>query len=152
MMMMFKAPLLACTALCLAATTAQAQLQPDPAQIFEAADANKDSKITQDEYRAARAKLFSKLDRNGDGFIDKQDKRRRLRTQKEGEGEDRLAEFMGEYDTDGDGRISQAEFNNHPMQGFERVDTDKNGELSAAEIAAAKAVLKNIKAQKAGSR
>lgn len=143
-MMMFKTTLLAGVALFLAATSAHAQLRPDPAQILEAADANKDGRITQDEYGAARAKLFSKLDRNGDGFIDKQDKPRRLRPQKEGE--DRLAEFMGEYDTDGDGRISQVEFNNHPMQGFERADTDKNGELSAAEIAAAKAVLKNLRA------
>jgi len=142
--MMFKACLLACAALCLAAASAHAQLRPDPARILDTADANKDGRITQDEYRAARASLFSKLDRNGDGFIDKQDKRRRLRTQKEGE--DRLAEFMSEYDTDGDGRISQAEFDNHPMLGFERADTDKNGELSAQEIAAAKAALKNLKA------
>lgn len=141
--MMLKASLLASATLCLAAAPVQAQLRPDAAQIFDMADANKDGKITQDEYRAARARLFSKLDRNGDGFIDPQDKRRRLRAPKQGDGEDRLAHLMDEFDTDGDGRVSQAEFNNHPMLGFERADTDKNGELNAQEIAAAKAARKN---------
>lgn len=148
--MSFKTSLLAGAALlCLAAVPAHAQLRPNPAQIFDTADANQDGKITRDEFRAARSKNFARLDRNKDGFIDEKDKPRRLlarQGQDDADGEDRLAEMRKEFDSDGDGRISRAEFDNGPMLGFDRADADKNGELNAQEIAAAKAAMKNLRA------
>lgn len=148
--MSFNTSFLAVAALSLglAAAPAHAQFRSGPGQIFDTADANSDGKITRDEFRAARAKTFTRLDRNSDGFVDEKDKPRRLR---EGKADDeRMAELRSEFDADGDGRISQAEFSNGPMLGFDRADADKDGELNAQEIAAAKAAAKNLRAARKG--
>jgi hypothetical protein len=149
--MTFKASFLAATALslCLAAApSSHAQLRPDPGQIFDTSDANSDGKITRDEFRGARAKTFGKLDRNSDGFVDEKDKPRRLRARQQDD--ERMAALRKELDTDGDGRVSRAEFDSGPMPAFERADANKDGELDADEIAAAKAAAKQLRAARKG--
>ena len=110
--------------------------QPDPSRIFDSADTNGDGVITREEFHAARERLFARLDRNGDGFIDKDDMSGRLaRRQK---AQERLAELVTQLDKDGDGRVSRSEFVDGPTPLFDRADTDRNGELSRDEVAAAK--------------
>jgi Ca2+-binding EF-hand superfamily protein len=110
--------------------------QPDPSRIFDSADTNGDGVITREEFHAARQGLFARLDRNGDGFIDKDDMSGRLaRRQK---AQERLAELVTQLDKDGDGRVSRSEFVDGPTPLFDRADTDRNGELSRDEVAAAK--------------
>jgi len=110
--------------------------QPDPSRIFDSADTNGDGVITREEFHAARERLFARLDRNGDGFIDKDDMSGRLaRRQK---AQERLAELVTQLDKDGDGRVSRSEFVDGPTPPFDRADTDRNGELSRDEVAAAK--------------
>lgn len=132
----------------LSAASAHAQFRPAPGQIFDTSDANSDGKITRDEFRAGRAKTFGKLDRNSDGFVDEKDTPRRLRARQQDD--ERMAALRKELDTDGDGRVSRAEFDNGPMPAFERADANNDGELDADEIAAAKAAAKQLRAARKG--
>jgi Ca2+-binding EF-hand superfamily protein len=102
----------ACIALnsgCMMAARAVAQQrQPDPSRIFDSADTNGDSVITREEFHAARERLFVRFDRNGDGYIDKDDMSGRLAGRQKAR--ERLAELVTQFDRDGDGRVSKAEF------------------------------------------
>lgn len=108
--------------------------------IFERADTNNDGSVTREEFVAARAAQFAKIDRNSDGFIDSNDIPQRLakRRQQNGGGD-----FMvGQFDADGDGKVSKEEFINGPTLSFDRADTDKNNVLDPEELAAAKEAAK----------
>jgi len=120
----------------MAARAVAQQRQPDPARIFDSADTNGDGVITREEFHAARERLFGRLDRNGDGCIDKDDMSGRLAGRQKAQ--ERLADLVAQLDENGDGRVSKAEFVDGPTPLFDRADTDHNGELSKAEIAAAK--------------
>jgi Ca2+-binding EF-hand superfamily protein len=108
--------------------------------MLESADTNKDGFVSRDEYIAARAQNFDRLDRNHDGFIDQDDVPRRLRERKESN--DRIAQLRAEFDTDGDDRISRSEYAKGPTTLFDRADTDHDGKLSTQEIAAVKSALR----------
>jgi Ca2+-binding EF-hand superfamily protein len=108
--------------------------------VFERSDANKDGTVTREEFIAARADHFAKLDRNSDGYIDSGDVPKRLaaRRQQQGGGD-----FMvGQFDADGDGKVSKEEFVNGPTLAFDRADTNKDNVLDAKELAAAKEAAK----------
>jgi Ca2+-binding EF-hand superfamily protein len=121
---------------CVMAARAVTQQQPDPTRILDSADANGDGVITREEFHAARERAFSRLDRNGDGCIDNDDAPSRPGARRAAK--DRLAQLVAQFDKDGDGRISKAEFVDGPTPLFDRADTDHNGELSRAEVAAIK--------------
>ena len=64
---------------CMMAVRAAAhQRQPEPARILDSADTNGDGIITREEFLSARERGFARLDRNGDGYIDKSDLSGRL--------------------------------------------------------------------------
>ncbi|MBL8270670.1 EF-hand domain-containing protein [Steroidobacter sp.] len=107
---------------------------------LEKADTNKDGSVTREEYIAARAERFTKLDRNSDGVIDSSDVPEQLaaRRQKKGGGDFLLEQF----DTDGDGKVTREEFVNGPTLLFDRADTDKSNVLDPQELAAAKEAAK----------
>lgn len=124
--------------LILLTTPALAQMRAEG--IFDRADANNDGSVTREEFTAARAARFAKLDRNSDGYIDSDDIPKRLaaRRQKQCGGD-----FMvGQFDTDGDGKVSKEEFINGPTLAFDRADTNKDNVLDAKELAAAKEAAK----------
>ena len=101
---------------------------------LEQADADHDGKVTKQEYVDARAAQFSRLDRNGDGFIDEADAR-------EGGNErgQRAAKALrGRIDSNGDGKISKEEFVNAPTMLFDKFDANKDGVLDATELEAAR--------------
>ncbi len=95
------------------------------------ADANGDGQIEWQEMLDLRAAMFERLDRNGDGFADEDDSPRF------GPGKARFGEGLArirDADTDGDGRISQAEIMDAPAPIFEEGDTDGDKVLSAEEL------------------
>jgi Ca2+-binding EF-hand superfamily protein len=110
---------------------------------LEHADANKDGKITRQEYIDARAAQFARMDRNGDGVVDETDSRERADQSAVGK---RVAAAMrGRIDTNSDGKISKDEFVNAPTMLFDKFDADRNGELDAKELEAARGAAERLR-------
>jgi Ca2+-binding EF-hand superfamily protein len=115
--------------------------------MFEKSDANNDGSVTREEFIAARDGQFAKFDRNSDGYIDSNDVPKRLaaRRQQNGGGGDLL---MGQFDGNGDGKVSKEEFINGPTTLFDRADADSNNVLDAKELAAAKQAASELRNRK----
>ena len=110
---------------------------------IEQADANKDGKVTRQEYIDARAAQFARMDRNGDGVVDDADARERADQSAVGK---RVAAGMrSRIDTNSDGKISKDEFVNAPTMLFDRFDADKNSELDAKELEAARGAAERLR-------
>jgi Ca2+-binding EF-hand superfamily protein len=116
-----------------AARAASAPRQPDMGQMLQNADANGDGVVTRAEFADARNKMFSRLDRNGDGYLSKDDVPHRMLGRREGAG-NRMDEMMSLFDKDGDRRISRDEFVQGPALSFDRADTNHDGTLDANEL------------------
>jgi hypothetical protein len=108
--------------------------------IFERADANNDGSVTREEFVAARAGQFTKYDRNSDGYLDSNDVPKRLAARRQQNGGGDL--LVGQFDADGDGKVTKQEFIDGPTLIFDRADADKNNVLDAKELAAAKEAAK----------
>lgn len=98
------------------------------------ADSNGDGAIQWQEVLDMRASGFERMDRNKDGFVDLDDRPRFGPGR--GRFESAFNEIKANSDADGDGRISQTEMIDAPAPFFTAGDTDKDGVLSADEIAA----------------
>ena len=101
---------------------------------LEQADADHDGKITKQEYVDARAAQFSRMDRNGDGFIDDADSRAGGNER----GQRAAKALRGRIDSNGDGKISKEEFVNAPTMLFDKFDANKDAVLDATELEAAR--------------
>jgi Ca2+-binding EF-hand superfamily protein len=110
---------------------------------LEQADANQDGKVTRQEYIDGRAAQFARMDRNGDGVVDDTDSRERANQSAVGK---RVAAAMrGRIDTNSDGKISKDEFVGAPTMLFDRFDADKNSELDAKELEAARGAAERLR-------
>ena len=117
----------------LGASCASAKGSGDRMEMLSKADANQDGAITWDEVIEMRASMFSRLDRNADGYANMADRPRG----RFGRGyEDKLAELTPQFDVNRDGSISRNEFVNAPSLAFELGDLDDDKTLSADELAA----------------
>jgi Ca2+-binding EF-hand superfamily protein len=123
------------TAAVLLLSSCVALAQGRDSSALEQADANHDGKVTKQEYNDARAALFARMDRNGDGFIDDADAREGANER----GQRAAAAMRGRIDSNGDGKVSKEEFVNAPTTVFDKFDADQNGELDAKELEAARA-------------
>ena len=98
-------------------------------------DADGDGKVSRDEWNGP-TQAFERLDRNGDGFIDPADVRGAMPGQP-GEGRDmrRGGEIFDRLDTDKDGVLSAEEIGERPF--LKRLDTDGDGRVTKEEAMAA---------------
>ena len=121
---------------------------------FARMDVNQDGKIDAADREAKRAQAFDKLDTDGNGALSRAefdargDKARKGRGDRQalrgdgrgdGRGEGMRGHRGGKHgmarmaDTDGDGTITQAEFNAAALARFDRADTDRDGTVTDAE-------------------
>jgi hypothetical protein len=123
--------------------------------MFERADTNGDGFVSKEEFAAGRTQMFAKLDANGDGFIDQGelDKAREawhqqhMKPAQDGaaqQSEDSTSQpkpeakehhgFMDRMDSDKDGKISAAEFAAAGDQMFSKLDKNADGKLAQDEM------------------
>jgi Ca2+-binding EF-hand superfamily protein len=123
------------TAAVLMLSSCVALAQGRDSSALDHADANHDGKVTKQEYTDARAALFARMDRNGDGFIDDADSREGANER----GQRAASALRGRIDSNGDGKVSKDEFINAPTMVFDKFDANKDGVLDATELEAARA-------------
>jgi EF hand len=101
---------------------------------FDAIDADKDGKITQDEIAAHRAAEFAAADTNADGALSADELQAQMLARMLARHSARMIENM---DDDGNGALSLAEMDAGPMADrFARIDSDNDGAISKAEAEA----------------
>jgi Ca2+-binding EF-hand superfamily protein len=131
----------------LAATTlssvAIAQEAP-PKMDFSAMDTNSDGNITKAEAEAYQAAEIAKMDANKDGKISAEELTAfhltKMKQDMDARAKDRAAKMIEHLDTDKDGALSTAEMAAGPgaAKMFDRVDGNSDGMISTEELAAAK--------------
>jgi Ca2+-binding EF-hand superfamily protein len=106
----------------------------DNGQLFAAADKNGDGVVSKQEFLDERAKRFDAMDTNHDGWLSQDElaaglpnwRARRF-----------LPLMFGQFDADGDGRVTRVEFAKAPTPVFDRADANGDGVVSQAEVKAA---------------
>jgi Ca2+-binding EF-hand superfamily protein len=104
-----------------------------PRQRFNTLDKNADGKLSKEEFTGP-PKRFAQLDADRDGFISAREARGPAASTPGRTTAPRLKAL----DKNSDGKISREEFPG-PARRFDRLDTDKNGALTPAELRAAAA-------------
>jgi Ca2+-binding EF-hand superfamily protein len=98
------------------------------------ADANGDGTVTRDEVKAARAKMFPRVDRDGNGVITDSDIPAWLSRMNS---DISFPNFAKVFDVNKDRKITRDEWQNGGMQVFDMADTNRDNQVTAAEKASA---------------
>lgn len=129
----------------------KAQFSGNIDKMFAGIDANKDGFLSPAEieaeqgreiqaalqqFRAARAAAFQKMDTNKDGNVTMAEwvAARPEPTAKKPD----ASKTMARVDANKDGKISRDEYRVRPMRDFDKLDTNKDGQVDAKEQAAAR--------------
>jgi Ca2+-binding EF-hand superfamily protein len=109
-------------------------------------DTNNDGKISPEEHATAAAGMFATMDANGDGKVTAEEMtaaHQKITGRAPAAGEMSAAEKIKTIDTNGDGVLTADEHTAGSKAMFERMDTDKDGMISRAEMAAGHAMKKH---------
>ncbi|PHQ68776.1 MAG: hypothetical protein COB93_09760 [Sneathiella sp.] len=105
---------------------------------FNKMDVDNSGSITLDDMLARQQEMFDKLDKDGSGSISQEEakafrgiKRAEKHAMKQ---EKRAAYVMERFDTNGDGKISRAEYEAVVMERFDNADTDKAGFITIEQV------------------
>jgi len=100
-------------------------------------DANKDGKISKDEWVAYQTRVFMALDKNGDGVLDVEEFYGNPKAVDFATGGFASAletkQMFGKIDANGDGKVSREEYLNFQMKVWEMMDPNKKQQLSVAD-------------------
>lgn len=121
---------LALTAAAHAQPAGPRQQGPGPEAMRDLLDTNKDGVVDEAEFKAARAEMFKRMDKDGDGKIAKADfpaAMEQTHADRRTEMENRMFERL---DTNKDGVLTADEFTAGAGKGFERLDRNKDGKLT----------------------
>ena len=98
------------------------------------ADANGDGVVTRDEYLAAVDARFARMDRNGDGVLDESERPARRGPPP---GADGAPPSPG-----AGAKITREQFRAQNLRRFDRLDTNRDGKIDQAEMAAAATLMR----------
>jgi len=101
--------------------------------LFARIDKNGDGKIERSEARAAATDLHSRMDKNGDGQVTPDEQGKQPKRAHAGQPGDK---HFARMDKNGDGKIERGE-TRMPEERFVKADTNKDGKLTRAELQAA---------------
>lgn len=96
-------------------------------------DRNRDNQVTCDEWKAYATELFNGADASRDDALDETEWSEMIKT-------DRMFDTanLRYYDTNGDGKVTRAEFVDRPNPAFKLMDTSNSCVLSGAQVAGAR--------------
>ncbi|GGW37330.1 hypothetical protein GCM10011452_27140 [Gemmobacter lanyuensis] len=109
---------------------------------FDTVDANKDGKITADEFKAHRVAEMKAVDSDGDGKITAEELTAMHMKAAEARAKAMAPQMLERMDVDGDGAVSVTELLAMPGPGaqmIDRLDADGDGAVTKAELEAARA-------------
>lgn len=107
---------------------------------FEAMDADKDGKLTEAEIEAARVARVTAADANGDGKLSAEELSAMHLAMMTERSKDMAAKMVERLDSDADGMLTAAEMAAGPGMGrmFDKIDADGDDAITQAEVDAAK--------------
>jgi phage FluMu protein gp41 len=122
----------------------QAQVEQAVRQIFVGFDGNGDGNITDKEFMQAGKRDFAALDTNADSVVSEKeflDPKPRGAEQLKGTELARAKQIWSQQfaslDTDKNSKLSAAEHESAEQRSFEHLDSNKDGEITVAEMTAA---------------
>ena len=102
---------------------------------FENLDQNGDGQITRQEIQDFSRERFKKADTNSDGQITAEEVLNRMPFFVRGQAHDPVVRYLKAQDYNRDGQVSLAEVLKHADQRFTRLDSNRDGTVSAEEFA-----------------
>ena len=117
------------------------QQPPSTEELIKMMDSNKDGKLSKEEVKGPLKDDFSKIDTNKDGFLTKAELDKAPKPESKGgkqeaskKKEPSIDELIKTMDANTEGKLSKEEAKGPLEKDFAKIDTNKDGFLSKAEL------------------